>query len=604
MLKRVFSVIISAIVACPALFSCVPAAAFEDETEYAVEETDTTGESSLIADISVTDDYEPLPGRIRGKDTDCKDTVVFTGGAEKPAEVGEIGLASEQEDLLTYFQRKTSELDNAYIDLSAYNITVDEFPAIYKGLVLNSPLSYYLTGSNGVYRYDYSTTDGVIVDGVWPIYALDGVFDENLELIPERVEELKPEIEANRAIIEAEKDKAMQVVNYGMSQLDMLITFQNYISIHFSYSYGDFYKSRKADRENNTALELIQHKTGMCQAYSVFFNYLCQSVGMETAFVSSKELDNPEMPDYHIWNMVKCTTTEDSGKELWYQVDTTWDDVENDGFGIMDMNYFMLSDDTMRESHDNQRTNRGNVGYGEVDVPTGSIFDNADWRESVSQAVPFKNKWYFIKNQDNKVESQICELDTVAGDSRVICTYNADWGDTNTYAGMGCVNGILYFNGVDCVYKYDIESGTGKAERHMSLNVPEGQKVYSAYIKGVCFYYGVGVDYQHVENGGHVQLQEFAINDCMSYDNQLHMRLSTNDQESDPHQVIFVAKYSDGHLWTYIGEVDGLLWLNFDTDVDGQYPEIYVWDENMKPYVDRYYIDGNLYTYTNNTVAE
>lgn len=603
MLKRVFSVIITAAVVFPALFLCVPAAAFEEECVINVM---SESEAIELCETSAAEN-----GGMAGGTNACSETVLFSSDISSRGRIsgGEMSAADEGEDLLTYFQRVTGSLESAYIDLAPYGITDCEIDAVYKNLVLNSPLSYYLMSSNGNFSYyywyanDYDETDNTI-GRVYPSFTVDILSDDVRDeygmptIDPDKLAAVMPVIEENRRLLEAEKDKVMKVVNYGMSQLDMLITFQNYIHIHFSYSYGDFYKSAKADRENNTALELVKNETGMCQAYSTFFNYLCQSMGMETAFVSSKELDVKNQPDYHIWNMVKCATVEDGSQPLWYQVDTTWDDVLNDGFGIMDMNYFMLSDKEMRVTHDNQETERGSrVGYGELGVPTGKVFDNADWRESVSQAVPFKNKWYFIKNKSGQVSSEVYEMDTDTGESRRICEYHDNWGDTNTYSGMGCVNGILYFNGVDCVYSYDIESGTGVPTRHMDLPVSDGKKAYSAYIKGVCFYYGVGEDYENVEDGGHVVLQDFAINDCMSYDNQLHMRLSTNDQESDPHRVIFVAKYSDGHLWTYIGEVDGLLWLNFDADVDGKYPDIYVWDENLKPYVDRYYIDGELYTY-------
>lgn len=554
-----------------------------------------------IAVYASADGQEKTHGeRIRHSNENCAESVLFTSEITSGGSDDGIVRTGVNTGLLEYFQQETEALEDAYIDLSDYNLSIDEFDSIYRLLVFCSPKSYYLMYTNGTYSYDIDIDfENNTVCGVWPIYTID-VFDDNLELDSEKVAALMPEIEANRQLFEDEYQNAMRVVNYGMSETEKLITFQNYI--HFKYTYAmDEYNSPFISRTHNTALELIKDKTGMCQAYSVFFNYLMMREGLETAFVTSYDQDGNE---FHVWNMVKVSSPFTENEYCWYHIDTTWNDLENDGYGITDMKYFMLSDTEMRKSHDNIWMDDSYVTYGDIGVETGTAFDSAYWRESVSQAVPFMKKWYFILDmQDRDCPSIVCCFDPRSGEYSELCEFQDDWDNfSDTFAGLGCVNGTLYFNGPKCIYSYDLanppEGNTPTLFKE--INLPDGYSIYSSYIGGARLYYGIASApdyYTNIVEGGSILLDSFVISEVRTDGEKLHMRLATDDVESDPQEVLLAAKYSDGHLWTYSGVIDGMEWFEFDDDTNGSHPEIFVWDENMRPYIDRYYIEGIYYDY-------
>ncbi|MGN0162006.1 MAG: transglutaminase domain-containing protein, partial [Candidatus Ornithomonoglobus sp.] len=273
-----------------------------------------------ISAYTSADEPEETHGeRIRRSNADCTESVLYTSEITSRGDTdGMMSVSEVDKGLLEYFQNETEELEDAYIDLSAYNLSVDEFDSIYRMLVFCSPESYYLMDDNGTYYYDMDI-DGDKVYGVWPIYTID-VFDDDLELDSEKVAALMPEIEANRQLFEDEYQSVMRVVNYGMSETEKLITFQNYMHFRYTYAYNEYSRALN-ERTNNTALELIKYKTGMCQAYSVFFNYLMMREGMETAFVTGYDQYGNE---FHVWNMVKVASPSTDNKYYWYHIDTTW----------------------------------------------------------------------------------------------------------------------------------------------------------------------------------------------------------------------------------------------------------------------------------------
>ncbi|MGN0162841.1 MAG: hypothetical protein ACI4EA_04560, partial [Candidatus Ornithomonoglobus sp.] len=284
--------------------------------------------------------------------------------------------------------------------------------------------------------------------------------------------------------------------------------------------------------------------------------------------------------------------------------DTTWNDIENDGYGITDMKYFMLSDAEMRKSHDGVWINGNYMTYSDIGVETGTAFDNAYWRESVSQAVPFMKKWYFILDKrDRGTPSVVCCFDPQNGEFKELCEFQDNWDNfSDTFAGLGCVNGVLYFNGAKCIYSYDLSNPPeGNAPTvFKELNLPDGYSIYSSYIGGARLYYGIACApgyYTNIVEGGSLLIDDFVINEVRTDGEKLHIRFATDDVVSDPHKVFFVVKYNDGHLYTYSGIIDGMEWFEFDEDTDGGMPEIFVWDEKMRPYINRYYIEGVYHDY-------
>lgn len=92
-----------------------------------------------------------------------------------------------------------------------------------------------------------------------------------------------------------------------------------------------------------TARQMLSEGKGVCQAYSLLARAMLDAASIESrlVFVDSTAT-NEKGTGNHMWNMVRVDGH-------WYHMDVTWDDPL--GGDTVRYDYFLKSDDTMRENH-------------------------------------------------------------------------------------------------------------------------------------------------------------------------------------------------------------------------------------------------------------
>ncbi len=567
--------------------------------------------------------------------------------------IDDISLQSEFEvskrnAILDYFREQTEAFADT-IYLSEYNIKIagpDDpsdyeslMPAvlkIYEALVYSSPRSYYLMADNGQYTillFNYDTrSDGIYLTDIMPYYYIDIYDDSQINIDPSKVENVKPTVEAKQRRLDAEVEYAKLFINEGMSDTEKLVALQYMINLRYSYSYEDFEKPF-AQRKNNTAIQLVENRRGMCVAYATLFNYLAMEIGItETGFVTSKDANGN---DYHTWNLIKASTPATGYTPRWYNIDTTWDDTINAGNGTSGMAYFFLSTGKTNESHNLYYDDKTQYVFApseeEVRKYTGeatdTTFDDAMWHNSASVMVPYAEKWYFIMHQSGEAEPSILyrydpEKPLSDGRYTALYTFKEEWTENgavldHSYTGLGIVNGVLYFNGPTSILSYDLIKGKPGEEIEVPLN--NGDSIYSSYTAGSTMYYFTGKNIENTELNTY-KLADITMADAKLRDNRLIFKLDTYAPENKGEDVTVVIK--DGSrliaenrtVNSYIKLVDGEIeqadpqssWFTFtleECDADNP-PVIYIWGKNNKPYIASFCIDNTVYTHDGNGGAE
>lgn len=90
------------------------------------------------------------------------------------------------------------------------------------------------------------------------------------------------------------------------------------------------------DYKNYASYNALFDNSTVCQGYSLLYYKLLTEAGIECRFVTGYSND-----EYHGWNIVKID-------DKWYNVDTTWDDLEN---GKITYDYFLKGSTTFNKDH-------------------------------------------------------------------------------------------------------------------------------------------------------------------------------------------------------------------------------------------------------------
>lgn len=502
----------------------------------------------------------------------------------------EVGSQINTQDLLSYFRSCTQNFSE-YIDLYDYDLSADEFDYIYRMLVYCSPRSYYLLNNNGSFQYyTYSDPINNRVYGVTPVYQLD-IYDEYMNILPEKLNDVQEEVSNNVNIFDSEIDKIKSCVVPGMTDIEKLLVFHNYMNLNYDYSYEDYGDDQPA-QGHNTALLLARDKKGMCLAYSMLFSYVAESEDIDTGFVLSYATDGIYTSEYHVWNLVNVESSP-GGEKKWYHVDVAWDDTLSRGYGSCRLDYFLLSDERIRPSHEFSSGNY-KVFYDNTDIETGSDFDYAQWRYSVSPIVTSNGKWYFVSYDSSNHKSLLYEYDpksTADTAFRQLYSFNDKWytsygsssSYSTSYSGLGLVNGKLYFNGPKKIYSYSLNSGTVNVE--FSLSKDDTSSIYSCYSDGSSIYYGIkpdgSIQSDPVIKGGSISVADVAVTTSPIMGGKVYVNIKPSDLSAPENEIqVFVA--GDSSLSEQ--DCDSLHENQLSFDVgSSKTAKVFIWDSNMWP---------------------
>lgn len=229
------------------------------------------------------------------------------------------------------------------------------------------------------------------------------------------------------------------------SPLQKVLFFHDYICSQFSYD---------TDLSVFEGYTMLKTGRGVCQAYSLLFMSLLGYHGIEARYVTSEEMK-------HGWNMVKLGSD-------WYHVDVTWDDPQDDRFGLAYHENLLLSDKAMEKNgHEQWYCCGGNV------VCQDSTYDNYFWQDVINPFVYLDNTWYFI---DSYSSSFAIYRWNKGEDSTVVRSFNAKWTGylifkwDDCFSGFGIYDNKLVYNTEDSVILFDPSTDTSAVIYKESLS--------------------------------------------------------------------------------------------------------------------------------------
>lgn len=188
----------------------------------------------------------------------------------------------------------------------------------------------------------------------------------------------------NRESILKKKNKIESVVNEiikskikkNMSELDKVKAIHDYLVLTVQYDY-QHYLNNTIPQDSYGVYGALVNKNAVCDGYSKSMQLLLKKAGVQSIYVTG--LADGEN---HSWNLVKV-----SGK--YYNVDTTWDDPVPNKIGVVNYNYFLLSNKQLRNDH----------SWNENNYPIATS-ENYNYFHSMENMIE-KNGAYYYSNAQN-----------------------------------------------------------------------------------------------------------------------------------------------------------------------------------------------------------
>ena len=294
-------------------------------------------------------------------------------------------------------------------DLSSCRITDEEAVQVYADLIASAPEFFFL--SNKIY-IDY-------VPGIFGNSAIRLTFTYLMN---------PKEREAASIVYENELSRIAAMVDPNWSEAEKALFVHDYLISVYSYD------------ESGTTFDtynLITSRKGVCQAYSLFYAAILRELGMEAVMTPSPDMN-------HAWNQVKVDG-------VWYHVDLIYDDPRPDRTGRVLHDFFLISDEEMRE--------KGHTGW-RTTLPCPQSYPGSPlWDGICSRIVPLGGRWYFIDPVSHTLSSSAFD----GSDRTQHFTFTNRWryDEDNrrfwvgTFSGLSEYQGSLILNTPSDVLVYD-----------------------------------------------------------------------------------------------------------------------------------------------------
>lgn len=298
------------------------------------------------------------------------------------------------------------------VDMSAYNITLDEVRAFISRCVNYNPELFYVKGT----RYSYSPSTSMVSEIILE-------YDPNYP--PEEVENYNRRLE--EAYAEAIPNEA------GMSDVQKARALHDYLAQHVEYD---------TTYQNHNAYHALVEGRAVCQGYSLAYAALLEKAGIEADYCMASESMN------HMWNYVKID-------DAWYHVDVTWDDPLHDRAGYVGHKYFLVSDGEMGKEGES-----GHHDWTDTRQCDSTLYDNAYWQQNDLSAIFYVNgAEYYLRAEGVRQDQKIALICRRGEQETVEFTLPGVWYVWNGinwwngyYARLSYYNGKLYFNDSTKVY--------------------------------------------------------------------------------------------------------------------------------------------------------
>lgn len=280
----------------------------------------------------------------------------------------------------------------------------------------------------------------------------------------------KEEVLIMRTQMQNERDNILSCVTDDMTDVEKILTVHDYFAVNYKYDYTYTIYD---------AYNIMVNKTGVCQAYSLAFKYVMDSLNIKCSYVTSDNIN-------HMWNIV-CA----NGK--WYHVDVTHDDpsigtasgYSSDGFGYAGHTYFMLSDKELLN------TDKNRADFASAYTADDTTYDDFFLRKSgINHAVSVYNGlWYYTNGQEIYTYNPNTKSNTVlyTPETQIyeVSSGRYYWKYTDIYV----KNGYLYFTLTDRIMSFNLKTKE-VSEAHI-FNLPEGKYVFGMYHNNGVLYIGL-----------------------------------------------------------------------------------------------------------------
>lgn len=202
-------------------------------------------------------------------------------------------------------------------------------------------------------------------------------------------------LKANAASMRADYDSEKQAVlnslfpsgTSGMSKTEIALAIHDYLALHTRYDYT------LTNSNMHNSYGALVNGIAVCQGYALAYIDLLREVGVESYFVSSKNIN-------HAWLIIET-------EKGWYHSDVTWDDPKleagdytNDGdyMGYCQHDYFMNTEANIRASHFKSATYDAttSVLFDTTPVAAATAHENSGfWQDIYCGMAYIDGKWYY-----------------------------------------------------------------------------------------------------------------------------------------------------------------------------------------------------------------
>lgn len=440
-----------------------------DETEVSEENVaETTGEGEILKEGSVSANMagaEQELVKVESPFEEDRYNPIYYGEVverwpEREPSTSLYMTASQEKSFEQYILNAISNFE-VIVDVSAYNISVDDmWTEIYH--VLNAhPELYYVTVTSAYYnRFTYTASNYV--------FTYMGTKDT---------------IETEKAKFNAEVDKALAYVDSAnMSDYEQALAIHDYIILNCEYD-EENYSNGMSSGTVHTAYGAMVDKIAVCDGYAKAYQYIMSvKLGIPCLVVTSSSMG-------HAWSLIQI-----DGK--WYHTDLTWDDPVYDCIGRVTHDFFLLSDsvigDYYHEHYDWQVKDQNKQDI----LATSTKYDNYSWIDISSGMFKIDDYWYYTSKEMVGNANIIKDPDlSVANDETILYSIPHESNVAWTNLQNGCLARLmpyesrLYFN-TPSVIKSIAMDGTDEKTEYVP-NKAANQFVYGFVIQNGNMKYAV-----------------------------------------------------------------------------------------------------------------
>ncbi len=244
------------------------------------------------------------------------------------------------------------------IDVSAYNIPVEEFSDFFCKVVNDNPDLFFVSSSISYKYYESTGTTAFVM----PCYSMTA-----------------EEISSANVIFNNGVQNALSCVDNSMTDLQKALVIHDYICDNAVYKENGYI--------THSAYGFFYNGEVVCAGYTLAYAYLLNQLGIDTAHISSDAMK-------HAWNAV-CI----DGK--WYQCDVTWDDI-NASNGSEPINVLgNFEHVNFMKSNDYFVSLNGSYHYGGTTYDSISLnntdYDSYFWDKVMSKIIVKDGYYYYMQ---------------------------------------------------------------------------------------------------------------------------------------------------------------------------------------------------------------